>query len=218
MRWLFGNDGEQEKTALAIQQLTLELQNNQEQIAQISSYLHDKENQEKELQEQLNKLTRLQYKTGQDLQWKWEELLRGLDSIQTWQREFAERTQKIDLLSRQNDQLLNVLVAHLDEIDLALAILRSDGEAWADLLRKWAERILTALREVGIYEIDLLGKSFNPHLAEGVGVIERERAKAAEHSAGTVPYEVAQVTKRGFLDSAGQVLRKAQVLTYKEAD
>lgn len=217
MRWLFGNNSEQEKTTLAIQQLTLELQKNQEQIAQISSGLNERATREKELHEQLNKLTRVQYKAGQETQLKWEQLLRGLDSIQKWQDEFAGQTQNNGLLARQNEQLLNVLVLHLDEIDLALANLRSGGEDWANLLRQWADRMVNALSEAGVYEIDVLGKPFNPHLAEGVGVVERVRADSADDSAAGISYEVAEVTKRGFADAAGRVLRKAQVITYKES-
>ncbi|WP_171904677.1 hypothetical protein [Sporolituus thermophilus] len=33
-----------------------------------------------------------------------------------------------------------------------------------------------------------------------------------------MPYEVAEVVKRGFLDSAGRVVRKAEVITYQEGE
>ena len=48
-------------------------------------------------------------------------------------------------------------------------------------------------------------------VAEGVGVIPREPGTDA-----VVPYEVAEVVKRGFVNSEGQVLRKAEVITYRE--
>lgn len=217
MRWLLGNNNERQKNAQAIRELTAEVQKYQEQIAQISSVLEERANREKELHEQLNKLTRIQYKAGQETQLKWEHLLQGLDSIQKWQDEFAGRTQNIAFLTRQNEQLLNALVLHLDEIDLTYAGVRSGGEAWSDLLRQWADRIVIALNEAGVYEIDVLGKPFNPHLAEGMGVIDRDGADLAGDSADAdISYEVAEVTKRGFMDASGRILRKAQVLTYKE--
>jgi len=33
-----------------------------------------------------------------------------------------------------------------------------------------------------------------------------------------LPYEVAEVVKRGFIDNDGRLLRKAQVITYEEDD
>jgi len=44
-----------------------------------------------------------------------------------------------------------------------------------------------------------------------MGTISRILSKQID-----IPYEVASVVKRGFIDRDGVLLRKAQVITYKE--
>lgn len=167
--------------------------------------------QREEVAGQLAKLARLQYKTGQDMQTKLEQLTQGLAEVRQWQAEYGAKSEELNSLLRQREYLLNMLLCQLDEMDGACAGLKGEEDhAWQLLLQQWRQRIITALAELGICEVEVLGKTFEPQVAECVGVVPKTPATA-------VPYEVAEVVKRGFANSEGIILRKAQVITYGEA-
>jgi len=151
----------------------------------------------------LAKLTRLQYKSGQETQVKLEQLNQGLANVQQWQTEYDAK----------REYLLDILLCQLDEIDRAGAGLDDrENNPWQPLLQQWSQRMIAAVAELSLYEIDILGKTFEPQVAECVGAVIR-----VQETDTPVSYEVAEVVRRGFVNSEGRLLRKAQVITYEEA-
>lgn len=166
--------------------------------------------QREEVAGQLAKLARLQYKTGQDTQVKLEQLTQALAEVRQWQAEYRVKSEELNSLHGQREYLLNTLLCQLDDMDRACAGCKDkENNAWLLLLQQWQQRIISVLTEMGICEVDVLGKTFDPQVAECVGVVPGIPASA-------VPYEVAEVVRRGFANSEGIILRKAQVITYGE--
>lgn len=214
MSWLFWKKDRQRELDDTLNQIVFQLVEIKADIARTSERTEEDLQQGEEFGGQLVKLTRLQYKSGQETQVKLEQLSQGLAEVQEWQAEYGIKAENVSALSRQREYLLDVLLCQLDEIDIACAGIKDkENNTWQPLLNQWAQRIVAALAEMGIYETDIIGKTFDPQLAEGVGVTPR-----APGTDAAVPYEVAEVVKRGFMNSEGRVLRKAEVITYREAD
>jgi len=170
---------------------------------------------------QVSKVARLQYKTGQDMLGKLERLDAGVDDLRRRQDIYDMNEANYKALELQNNFLVEVFIHLLDDIDLVSSRLQGEGqEVWRHLLNQWAGQILTALRETGIGELDILGRSFNPQLAEAIGTVDcdlpDDGASGGENVRSLVPYEVVEVVKRGFAYKDGRLLRKAQVITRKE--
>ncbi|WP_425058477.1 hypothetical protein SCACP_31300 [Sporomusa carbonis] len=212
MSWLFWKKDRHREFEHAVGLLASQQQEIKDAINEISKRTAENLQQQDEFSGQLAKLTRLQYKSGQEVQAKLEQLAQGLKAVRQWQAEYDAKTDSFITVSRQREYLLDVLLCQLDEIDMACAGLNDkENNAWQPLLHQWAQRIVAALAELGIYEVDIIGKTFDPQVAIGVGVMPR-----APGTAANIPYEVAEVVKRGFVDSEGRLLRKAQVITYQE--
>lgn len=170
---------------------------------------------------QVSKVARLQYKTGQDLLGKLERLNAGVDDLQRRQDVYDVNEASYKTLELQINFLVEVFIHLLDDIDLVSSRLQGEGqEVWRHLLNQWARQILMALKETGIRELDILGHSFNPQLAEAIGAVDcdlaDDGASGGENVRPLVPYEVVEVVKRGFAFNDGRLLRKAQVITRKE--
>ena len=165
-----------------------------------------------ELEKQVSKLARLQYKVGQDTQAKFEEIAMVLSAAPQWEAEYQRQARENDLLQERQQHLVAIMMQQVDEIDAVCAGLPADADTeWRGLMEQWSQRLLSGLQGVGIHEIAIIGQSFDPLTAEGIGVVIRTAADQG------VPYEVAAVTRRGFSDGDGNVLRKAQVITYSAA-
>jgi molecular chaperone GrpE (heat shock protein) len=155
------------------------------------------------LTEQIMKLTRMQYKTTQQLQGQLEEIRLQIDNIRQTQAE--ENANQFHALIEKN-------IRWLDDIDqLCKRLEGKETHMWQQTLRAWAEQLLSALAENGIHEIHVLGKSFQPQLAEAIGTVPFR--DASENEATYVPYQVMDVVQRGFAYQDGRILRKAQVIT-----
>lgn len=212
MSWLFWKQDRQRELNDTVNQLVSQLVEMKTDIAQINERTAEGLQQWDEFSGQLAKLTRLQYKSGQETQVKLEQLSQGLAEVHEWQAEYGIKAESLNTLARQREYLLNVLLCQLDEIDMASAGIKDkENNTWQPLLNQWSERIIAALAEMAIYEVDVIGKTFDPQVAEGVGGIPR-----APETDAAVPYEVAEVVKRGFVSSEGKVLRKAEVITFRE--
>ena len=171
--------------------------------------------------EQVNKLARLQYKTGQELQSKMERLNTGLEAVEQRQITYDRDLKNLNILKNQVEYLTEVLINRLDDIDLLYAQLKGEGqETWQKLLEQWAFQLLEALGQIGICELNLTGSSFNSRLAESIGTVNRNTVftESLETGDGTaaVPYQIVEVVKRGFIYNDGRLLRKAQVITLQE--
>lgn len=171
--------------------------------------------------DQVNKVARIQYKTGQELQNKLECLNSGLETAEQRQIAYDRDLKNLGLLNSQVEYLTEVLISRLDDIDLLCTQLQGEGQkTWLKLLEQWAVQILEALRQIGISEFNLKGSSFDPRLAESIGTVSSNTfcPEASETGDGqaAVPYQVVEVIKRGFVFNDGRLLRKAQVITLQE--
>jgi molecular chaperone GrpE (heat shock protein) len=169
----------------------------------------------------VNRATRMQYKTGQDTQEKLEQLSASLDAVRQWQTAHDVDATRLDDLERQNSCLTGALMRWLDDIDhVRLRLQGEEREMWQQLLERWAGQLLQALDETGVYELDLLGASFDPQWAESIGAVGRGQLAPDPSGSGNarphVPYEVVEVARRGFTFRDGRLLRKAQVITIRE--
>lgn len=166
-----------------------------------------------ELGEQLSKLTRLQYKTGQDIQSK---IDRVGDSLESVKKDFA--------YSQKDQLLIEALVGWLDDLDYATASLRNREEeqkAWKQLMERWTQQLLITLASLGVREVDVLGHSYEPRLAESVQTVSwmewRESTEGfLQQDREPAPYEVVSIISRGFWLPDSTLFRKAKVITLKE--
>lgn len=169
------------------------------------------EEQITENSEQINRLSRLQYKMGQDLINKVTPVYDNLGDL----TELCLKGQaSIELAIRENSN--RILVSTLiDSVDLIDGVLQDTPEdipnEWRTFLKAIQGSELEGLVKVGIREIELLGSTFNAAFAESVDV--REISELAEQNRAMLPYEVIEVLRRGFIDGEGKVIRKAQVIT-----
>lgn len=219
MRWKLWTN-KKNKTLVEVQELLMPINQN---LTLLNQQVTGSLEQNAEMGEQLRKLGRLQYKSGQEVQGKFEGLNTRLDAMLQWQDMFTIDKSRLDTLEQQIGQVSEILLVWLDDLDLLATSLREQGqEGWLKLLGTWTHQVLQALQIHGIGEMQLVGTSFNPTLAESIGTVVRKpvkTAKAEEETARvSLPYEVAEVVKRGFVYRDGSLLRKAQVITYQEDD
>ncbi|MBF7081459.1 nucleotide exchange factor GrpE [Desulfallas sp. Bu1-1] len=222
MSWNFWRKLKKSKENVTLEQLNEQIMQIVAHISRQSEQIAKSNEQMAELGIQLNKLARLQYKTGQDMQVKLEKLMIGIDDArQHWQAARDAELTQLHAMERQIDSLMMVLINWIDDIDLISARLQDgEQEAWRQLLKKWAGQILTALAGIGVHELEVKGRSFNPQLAESIGTVacspSAPGASNDGHTRSTVPYQVVEVARRGFVFNDGRLLRKAQVITMRE--
>lgn len=204
-----------------MEQLREQLSQIGECLVQVSTEMTGNSTQLAEIGEQVNKVARIQYKTSQEMQNKLERLSSGMDGLQHWQAAHDVDVPRLNTLEQQIENIAVSLIHWLDEIDLVCSRLQGEEqETWRQLLQQWARQILVILTEVGIRELDVLDRSFNPRWAESIGTVARNQAMVCppedEQAQPFVPYQVIEVVKRDFALSDGRLLRKAQVITLQE--
>ncbi|SDF71174.1 nucleotide exchange factor GrpE [Sporolituus thermophilus] len=196
------------------EQLAAQLTAIQDGLANLSERLAADADEWQEISDQLAKLARLQYKSSQEITGRLADVDQRLAALAAAQAETVVREETLQSLAWQRQYLVDILLQQLDELDRACAGLNGEtGAAWRELLTTWAERLVAALEAVGLYELNVTGQTFDPAVANAVGSIRRRQP-----TQGTVPYEVAEVVRRGFRDGAGRVVRKAEVITYQEGE
>ncbi|SDJ24954.1 nucleotide exchange factor GrpE [Natribacillus halophilus] len=146
--------------------------------------------------EQLQKQTRLQYKTSKNT----EEKLNALTEMMEKQEQASA--------SAHNMGIIQQLIRQIDDMDMVNAQL-IDDPSWEALLKKWSEALLQMISELGVKECIQNGEMFDPKRAEAI-----ETISPSEHAA--IPYEIVKIHQRGFSDANGDIIRKAQVTTIKE--
>lgn len=173
--------------------------------------------------EQLGKLSRVQYKSGQETLAKMDRLAGGIDGLANRLTEREEERARLDNLVREKEAGVQELIRLLDDFDLARTRLQgTEMDAWSNVIRQWSDRVLALLAGMEVHELRVLGRSFDPSVAEAVATTTREEHRVAEVADGldqigdTVPYEVVTVERRGFVTGDGRLLRKAQVITISE--
>ena len=219
MRWKLWTS-KNNKTLAQVQELLMPIN---QHLTLLNQQVSGSLEQMTEIGDQIRKLGRLQYKSGQDVQGKFEGLNTRLDAMQQWQDAYTIDKSQLDTLEQQNGQVSEILLVWLDDLDLLATSLREQGqEGWLKLLGSWTNQALQALQINGICEMQLVGTSFNPTVAESIGTVVRRSSRTDAIEEETVrfflPYEIAEVVRRGFIYHDGRLLRKAHVITYQEGD
>jgi molecular chaperone GrpE (heat shock protein) len=158
------------------------------------------------IQEHIGKLGRLHYKHSQEVQGRLEQITERLDKVVSEQEQRTAERQCSERLERQLQGTTEQLIAWLDDLDAALVRLQGE-EAWRSLLQQWRSQLKRTLTTADIHELQVLGTSFDPRWCESVGTTP------PTPEASTVPYEIMEVVKRGFVTGDGKLLRKSQVIT-----
>jgi len=196
--------------------------NSQQQVYKIDERLVQNADQLMENTVQLQKLARLHYKKGQETHTKLDRIITNMGEIQHWQEQCLLKTNQLQLKEKQITLLAKAIIKQLDDLDYIRQSLKNDARnKWWQMLEQWALALVQALAEVGIMEMDLYGKSFNPRQAEAIATITKAEAiKMCPNSKenALLPYQVMAIIRRGFVTSEGHILRKAQVITIQEED
>lgn len=124
--------------------------------------------------------------------------LRALADYQNLEKKVNE--EKKEFLKLANKNLLLKIINIFDDIERAEVFIKDKGLA---LIK---ERLLKVLKEEGVREIEVLGKPFNPYLAEAVEINE-----------GSDDNLVVEVLRKGYY-YYDKVLRPAQVKVGQKKD
>jgi len=160
------------------------------------------------MSEQLTKLSRHQVKTSKNI----EEKVDYFQTVMSKQTERDELLNKNQQYEKQQMQLTETIIGMLDEIDHISSGIKEKDQVWYDILDQWTRNLVSDLGKVGVYELDVYGKGFNPQLAESMKTVSKKELDIPPSFA----YQVVEVLKRGFLDNHGKIIRKAQVITIEE--
>lgn len=123
--------------------------------------------------------------------------LRALADYQNLDRRVREEKDQIAKTAKINT-ILDFL-PFLDNLEKAEVFIKDPG------LKMIKDHFLQTLSEIGITEIDVLGKEFDPHLAEAVELIEGKQDNI-----------VIEVIRKGFM-LGDRILRPAQVKVSKKS-
>ena len=132
-----------------------------------------------------------------------EEIARQADAVQRGLADLANARRRHDeeriTIQRQaNSRLLVQLLPIVDELDLAIGHLDSNGPAasgesasdsWTEGVRLIQRKMVTFLESQGVARIDAMGEPFNPELHEAVGM-----AHVADAESGSV----VEVLRQGY--------------------
>ena len=159
----------------------------------------------------IQKSLRLQYKSYQETLKILEQTNNIFNKISEDDKMYIEIEKENNILTREKEYMLEKYILWLDDIDLIYDNLNEEGqEYWVGLLENWQKQISKSLEVVGVYEVDILGKTFNSAIAEAVSTRKREDNK------DDIPYQVVNVLQRGYMFKDGTLLRKAKVITIEE--
>ena len=225
MNWKFWKK-EEDKQETCFSQLSAQLTVMSENMAKNTPHMSDYLEHLTELSAQVQKVARIQYKTGQDMSGKLEQLKVNLDTVQQQQNIQQTAAVRIQELEYLVTETANSLIKWLDDIDMLTDRLAGQEQGnWQALLQQWSVQIILALQKIGVWEIDLLGHTFMPQYAEAIGTVTQNNLNRQEnmHNLHSItnnlpqePYAVVKIIKRGYVFAGGQLLRKAQVITLQE--
>ncbi len=122
--------------------------------------------------------------------------LRALADYQNFERRIREEEQ--EMVKGANAGMLLKLLPFLDNLDKAEVFVKDAG------LKIAKDHFLKILTEIGLEEIPVLGKEYDPHLAEAVDMIAGEKDNV-----------VVEVLKKGYKFN-DKILRIAQVKVSKK--
>lgn len=122
--------------------------------------------------------------------------LRALADYQNFEKRVQE--EKYNFEKAAEEKFVLKLLPVLDHIEKAEVFVKDQG------LRIVRDSLLKILKEVGIEEIDLKGKEFDPHLSEAVDIVSGDKDNI-----------IVEVLRKGY-KFREKVLRAAQVKVSKK--
>ena len=226
MKWNFWKKKEEKETCFS--RMSAQLTFMSENMAKNAAQMTESFEQLTELSVQVQKVARIQYKTGQDTSGKLDQLKANLDTVQQQQNIQQTATLRIQELEYLVNETAKTLIKWLDDIDMLTDSLTGKEQGnWQTLLRQWSAQITQSLQKIGIWEVDLLGHTFMPQYAEAIGTVTKNdlnrqqnmrNLNSINNNRPQEPYAVVRVIKRGYVYAGGQLLRKAQVITLQEGN
>lgn len=201
--WENGNKPKEKQTLCIIEEY---LQKYDDKLHEMTEHIHNNE-------DLVQKSLRLQYKSNQEITKKLEQINEKIDKTEYYSKKHSDIQHDKDNLIKERNFLLENYIQWLDDIDLIYDKLNAQGqEYWISLFESWQKQVLSTLEAVGIVEVDILDKGFNPVISESVSTKKKEENKEYK------PYEVVNVLQRGFIYNDGTLLRKAKVITIEEGE
>ncbi|OGK14487.1 nucleotide exchange factor GrpE [Candidatus Roizmanbacteria bacterium RIFCSPHIGHO2_02_FULL_37_15] len=122
--------------------------------------------------------------------------LRALADYQNYEKRVKDERNR--LMEVANSETILKLLPFLDDLDKAEIFVKDPG------LKIIKDKFTQTLKEIGLEEIQILKKQFDPHTAEAIDVVE-----------GNEDNIVNEVLRKGYLYK-GKVLRVAQVKVTKK--
>ena len=120
----------------------------------------------------------------------------------------SEEAKDIRRLEETVDTTVRHLVRWVDELS-AIVHQPDTGDPWREVHGTWLRQAESALEAMGYREIPVLGRAFDPKIAEAVGTVEPTDRVS--------PYTVVEVVRRGYWFQ-GQLWRRADVITARPTD
>jgi molecular chaperone GrpE (heat shock protein) len=170
------------------------------EFTQLTNQVESIQNQMVEVDQQLQKMARLQYKNGKSLEEK-------VDVLTKTVKENQEKTPIV------NSKVIHRIIGQIDDLDIVCSNLPNESE-WAELVKKWTSSLVESLSDLGVHQTLQPGDLFDPSRADAVETISYEEGLTQSLK----PFQIAAIYKRDFTDSNQQMLRKAQVVTVREED
>lgn len=186
----------------------------------VEEYLHNFEDKLQGINQRLEnnessiqKSLRLEYKSSQEILKELNRVNKSMDEAIDYSEKYMEAERQKSNLIKERNFILQSNIQWLDDIDLICDEIDGSGqEYWIQLLQSWQKQIIKSLEALKIYEINVIGKTFNHEIAESVSTKRREGNK------DYLDYEVVNVLQRGFVLGDGTLLRKAKVITIEEEE
>lgn|GEM_PF-6479291 len=173
-----------------------------------------------------NKLSRLQYKIGQDTMVKIDQFAGKMAEGDRWQEAYQSVAERLVASEQQHRQVIQRLVTWLDDLDSVIQEMqKAEPNSWYQLFQQWNSQILQLLDNLGVSQLEVMGQAFDPRLAEALGTVKAsevnrvgtEVTEADGVGGELAPCQIVQVVKRGYWETgSGKLLRKAQVITVEE--
>lgn len=122
--------------------------------------------------------------------------LRALADYQNLEKRVSD--ERFELMKMANKNLLIKILPFLDNLEKAEIFIKDKG------LKISKEHFLQILKEVGLEEINLLNKDFDPNLAEAIDIVP-----------GIEDNKVVEVLRKGYMYE-GKIIRVTQVKVSKK--
>lgn len=122
--------------------------------------------------------------------------LRALADYQNFQKRVEE--ERIELRKLAQISVLQRILPIMDNLDKAEVFIKDEG------LRLVKDHFMQILQELGLKEVDVLHKEYDPHTAEAIEMVPGEKDN-----------QVVEILRKGY-ELNGKVLRPAQVKVSKK--